>query len=78
MYEEFSFLSRREILWFKLTGFFVCLFFRVVLSSVLESRSSLSSSDKTNAWMQSGMDIEPQYTHILFYLKSLPLTATFS
>lgn len=49
-------------LWFQLTGLF-CFFFRVVLSSVLESRSSLSSSDKTNAWMQSGMDMEPQYTH---------------
>lgn len=66
-------------LWFQLTGLF-CFFFRVVLSSVLESRSSLSSSDKTNAWMQSGMDIKQQYTHthILFYLKSLTLTATYS
>lgn len=64
-------------LWFQLTGLF-CFFFRVVLSSVLESRSSLSSSDKTNAWMQSGMDIKPQHTHILFYLKSLILTATYS
>lgn len=34
--------------------FFVCLSYRVVSSSVLESRSLLNSSDKINAWMLSG------------------------
>ena len=46
-------------------------FGRVVLSLVWESRSSSSSSDKTNAWMQSGTRRAHTHTHALWRHKKI-------
>lgn len=63
------------LMWFQLTGLF-CFFFQSCLEFSLRIQEFIELI-RQNKRMDA-VRYEPQHTHILFYLKSLTLTATFS